>query len=197
MPRDYKARANPRPSRRPTPCWVWFGAGLVLGAFGFGLAWLKLGGGAGGTILSIPGLQQPAAKPQASRQQEPEPAASRPRFDFYTILPEMEVVVPDPEPLPAPAPAPQTPRTIAEQKPQSSERYMLQMGSFRKFADADRLKASLALVGIEAEIQKVSINRGEIFYRVRSGPYSRDKVNSLSGRLKTNKINSLVIKLKQ
>ena len=41
------------------------------------------------------------------------------------------------------------------------------------------------------------INRGETFYRVRSGPYSRNKVNALSSRLKSNSINSLVIKLKQ
>ncbi len=37
--------------------------------------------------------------------------------------------------------------------------YILQMGSFRKFADADRMKARLALIGIEAEIQRVSINK--------------------------------------
>ena len=73
---------------------------------------------------------------------------------------------------------------------------MLQMGSFHKYADVDRRKASLALVGIEAEIQRVTVNAGEIFHRVRSGPYGRKQVNSLRARLKSNNINSLVIKLK-
>ena len=192
MPRDYKSQAASRSkANQSPPGWVWFIGGLLVGLFFSGLAWLKL------MPPAVPGVTQQPARQQVEPAPaiDPEAEAPRPRFDFYTILPEMEVVVPDPEPLPESAP--QIPRTIAEQKPLSSERYMLQMGSFRKFADADRLKASLALVGIEAEIQKVSINRGEIFYRVRSGPYGRDKVNSLSGRLKTNKINSLVIKLKQ
>lgn len=193
MPRDYKARANPRPSRRPTPCWVWFGAGLVLGAFGFGLAWLKLGGGAGSTILSIPGLQQPAAKPQASRQREPEPAASRPRFDFYTILPEMEVVVPREESTAAPPPpGPEPPAAAAAAR----ESYILQVGSFRKHSDADRLKARLALMGIEAEIQKVTINNKDTYHRVRSGPYrNRSNLDRVRTQLKREGIESIAIKL--
>ena len=56
---------------------------------------------------------------------------------------------------------------------------MLQMGSFRQYADADRLKASLALVGIQAEIQKVKIDNGEIFHWW-AGPYSPDKVKLLA-----------------
>lgn len=77
-----------------------------------------------------------------------------------------------------------------------ADRYMLQMGSFRQYADADRLKASLALVGIQAEIQRVKIDNGETFHRVRAGPYSPEKVKLLSARLKENRINSLMIKLK-
>lgn len=73
---------------------------------------------------------------------------------------------------------------------------MLQMGSFRKYADADRLKASLALVGIQAEIQKVKIDNGETFHRVRAGPYTQEKVKLLNAKLKQNRINSLMIKLK-
>lgn len=203
MPRDYKSRANPRSrkKRKPVPGWVWFIAGLLVGLLFSGLAWLKL--------LPAPEMAVAPAAPvqEKSRKAAPvksaEPAPAKPRFDFYTILPEMEVVVPEPEEAsPAvvdsrPAQArskPRDPRPSASGA--GSGRYMLQMGSFRKYADADRLKASLALVGIRAEIQKVRIRSGETFHRVRSGPYTRDKVNRLRGRLKQNQISSLVIKLK-
>jgi len=107
--------------------------------------------------------------------------------------------VPDPEPdrvaTVEPSRRPQS--QPAQQKSSGSGSYMLQMGSFRKYADADRLKASLALVGIRAEIQKVRINSKDTFHRVRAGPYTREKVNILRARLKENSISSLVIKLKK
>ncbi|MEW8013329.1 MAG: SPOR domain-containing protein [Candidatus Sedimenticola endophacoides] len=196
MPRDYKGRASSGGGgRRPAPCWAWFLGGLLVGLLAGVLAWLKYGGGASAPLARPPAAAQ-------SREQKPapvEPEAPRPQFEFYTTLPEMEVVVPEPEPAPpAPRGAEQTDAppgggvtAIAE------DRYMLQMGSFRKYADADRLKASLALVGILAEIQRVNVNGSDTFHRVRSGPYSRDTVNSLRARLRENNISSLVIRLKQ
>ncbi len=79
----------------------------------------------------------------------------------------------------------------------SKEAYILQMGSFRKFADADRMKANLALIGIEAEVQKVSINNKDTYHRVRSGPYrSQAQLNRVRQLAKDNNISTLVIKLK-
>jgi len=181
---------------------VWFSIGVLLGAFGFGLAWLKLGSGAGGATLAIPGLQQPAAKPQADRQREPEPQpAPRPRFDFYTILPETEVVVPQEE-SPAPPPPPERkppdaePPTPAATVTTARESYILQVGSFRKHSDADRLKARLALMGIEAEIQKVTIDNKDTYHRVRSGPYrNRQDLDRVRARLKREGVDSIAIKL--
>jgi cell division protein FtsN len=196
MPRDYKARANPRPARRPAPCWVWFSVGVLLGGFGFALAWLKLGSGAGGTGLVVPGLQQPATKPQAARQRDPEPT-TRPRFDFYTILPEMEVVVPKEESSPASPPGREpTPGAEPPAPATARESYILQVGSFRKHADADRLKARLALMGIEADIQKVTIDNKDTYHRVRSGPYrSRPDLDRVRAQLKREGIDSVAIKL--
>ena len=200
MPRDYKSRANSqrKKKRQPVPGWVWFLAGLLVGLFFSGLAWLKLEPPpTGDREEPVSQRVSPESKPAPAVKREKEPP--RPRFDFYTILPEMEVVVPDPEPEPArvatvePSRRPQS----AQQKSGGSGSYMLQMGSFRKYADADRLKASLALVGIRAEIQKVKINSKDTFHRVRAGPYTREKVNVLRARLKENSISSLVIKLKQ
>jgi len=199
MPRDYKARATARRKRQATPGWACFLGGLLVGLFISGLAWLKLEGGdrspsakGAATVQAQP----KQAKPPKAEKKKKTPATPKPRFDFYTILPEMEVVVPEPEPeMKTPRRPPLGEKGGAGKAVKAS--YMLQMGSFRKYADADRLKASLALVGIEAEIQRVTVNGGEVFHRVRSGPYSREKVNALRARLKANKINSLLIKLKQ
>ena len=40
MPRDYKHRAQNRKQRQRSP-WAWFFAGLLVGALGSGLTWLK------------------------------------------------------------------------------------------------------------------------------------------------------------
>lgn len=49
--------------------------------------------------------------------------------------------------------------------------YVLQVASYGNKAVADRLKAKLALGGMRANIQKVSID-GKDYFRVRIGPYS-------------------------
>ena len=184
MSRDYKSRAYPPQAKPQVAGWVWFSGGVMVGLFISLLVWLKLGPG-GDSMKSKP----PARVSQS--QEQVEAGAPRPRFDFYTILPEMEVVVPEPEPI-VPDDAHSAEQSAVQQ--QEHEEYMLQMGSFRSYADADRLKASLALVGLEAEIQRVTVNGGEVFHRVRSGPYDRGQVNALRARLKENRINSLVIR---
>ncbi|MCB1858396.1 MAG: SPOR domain-containing protein [Gammaproteobacteria bacterium] len=189
MSRDYKSRANPQAKRRrQVPGPVWFVCGLLVGLFLSGLAWLKM---PGVSDTSLPTGNADSAVNSGPPSVAEKSAPPKPRFDFYTILPEMEVVVP--EPLP-----PDRSVTVEETTTNggAQDRYMLQMGSFRKYSDADRLKASLALVGIQAEIQRVKIDSGDIFHRVRSGPYGVEKVNQLNAKLKANSISSLVIKLK-
>ncbi|WP_260294347.1 SPOR domain-containing protein [Sedimenticola hydrogenitrophicus] len=210
MPRDYKSRATPQKKGRKQPLsgWVWFASGLLVGLFVTLLVWLKLT--PDGPVLPKPAVVDRSYKAprETLAEREPEPpkaqSAPKPRFDFYTILPEMEVVVPDPEPEVEKASVAATPANgaapVVSAGPRSaaaSAYYMLQMGSFRKFTDADKLKASLALVGIEAEIQKFTLDGGEVFHRVRSGPYTSGQVNTLRARLSQNNINSLVIKLKK
>jgi cell division protein FtsN len=206
MARDYKNRASTRKkaSAKTPSCWIWFVGGIFVGVFACGLGWLKLSG----ETVDRPRVitQAPEKKKTTKRTDKPVPNAGKqapkPRFDFYTILPEMEVVVPDPEPEPVkpakgPAPVVEAGKTKVPAVATATADYMLQMGSFRKHADADRLKASLALVNIEAEIQRFTRADGETFHRVRSGPYERGQVNKLRARLKQNNVSSLVVKLKR
>ncbi|MBU0499852.1 MAG: SPOR domain-containing protein [Gammaproteobacteria bacterium] len=232
MARDYNSQARRRHNQSPP--WLWFFAGALVGALGASLAWIKQGGITVETPVAVPVAKAPAATPPPPARVEPEPEAPKPRFDFYTVLPEQEVVIPEQEiakPAPAAAaPAPPqlitpattaTPQQSAEsgfsRKPQGGEAqgsaeqkpaaepagaavFMLQMGSFRNYNDADRLKASLGLLGIRADIQSVTVSgpSGQnTVHRVRGGPYSRAQAQSLHETLKAYKTKSIFIRIQQ
>lgn len=190
---DYKHRAgSKKKSRGSSSCSIWFFGGAVAGAFVMGLLWLKLGGDLGNA--PVPGVTKP--KPSIAKAKNDAP---KPTFEFYTILPEMEVVIPDEELVsPDATEGTETKNETPTPAVKAGEDYILQMGSFRRFEDADRMKAKLALIGIEADIQKVSINNRDTYHRVRSGPYhSQRELNAARHLAKQNNIASLVIKLKQ
>jgi len=95
-----------------------------------------------------------------------EPSSAEPEFQFFNILPEMEVRVFDWE-LKKDEPKP------AERAPEASgPDYVIQVGSFRQLTEADRLKARLAMSGVKAAIQRVIINGQDVWFRVHVGPYS-------------------------
>ncbi len=209
MPKDYKPRPKAQPKRKePASKGVWFFSGLFSGGLIVGLAWLLVTAPPG-SKLSIPNplaaMQQSKAagepKPQEPPKEEKMPEVPKPRFDFYTILPEMEVVVAEPEEdaIPeAPAAAHGADQPAAAPTPvQSGGLYMLQMGSFRAYGDAERLKARLALLGVVSEIQVVDVTGGGTFHRVRSGPMTGTEANRLRARLQKESINCLVMKLKK
>lgn len=103
------------------------------------------------------------ASPQPERPQPAEPAepvAEPFPYEFYDLLPDQQVVVPPPAgstrpPPPAAARAPGI--------------YVIQAGAFPDFAQADAVKARLALLGIVAQIQEITVD-GRTFHRVRIGP---------------------------
>jgi cell division protein FtsN len=76
-------------------------------------------------------------------------------------------------------------------------RYIIQAGSFRSLEQADRLKARLALYGIEATIQTVTINNNDTWHRVRIGPMTDlSALNKTRKRLQDNGIATMVVKEK-
>ncbi len=92
--------------------------------------------------------------------EEPHPAT---RFDFYDLLPKFEVVLPEVESRATP-----DREAVSIDEPGS---YVLQAGSFTAPADAERMKANLALLGIESRLQRVSVD-DDVYHRVRIGPTS-------------------------
>jgi cell division protein FtsN len=116
--------------------------------------------------------------------------SSEPRFDFYEILPQFEVVVPEIET--AAGPAVRSQRVVEE--PGS---YVLQAGSFSALGDADRLKARIALLGVESRIQRVTID-DDVFHRVRIGPISDlDRLNRIRRQLRDAHVDTLLMKIPQ
>lgn len=187
MPRDYKYRAQRKPKKKPLPAWLWLLTGLLLGGFIVGLVWLRgQSEQAGGEWVGA----APDRPPQGPPREEAAvavPAPPKPRFDFYNMLPEMEVVVPVEELEEPPGPA---------QPAAAEETYLVQVGSFRKAADADRLKAQLALLGFEAKVTPARINAQDTRYRVRSGPHKgKQAVNAVRQRLSQNGFHGIVIRV--
>lgn len=121
----------------------------------------------------------PAPAPAPSRAAPAAPDTA-PSFDFYKVLPSKT-----PSELPpsaaARAPAP---------------RYYLQAGAFRNAADADNLKAQLAMLGIEAVIQTAPVAERGVFHRVRVGPFTAmDEINRTRTLLTQNDIPATLVKI--
>lgn len=117
-------------------------------------------------------------------EDEPHPAT---RFDFYDLLPTFEVVLPEVEAL-----ASSSREAVAIDEPGS---YVLQAGSFTVPADAERMRANLALLGVESRLQRVSVD-DDVYHRVRIGPTSDlDELNAVRRQLWDAEIEVMLIKV--
>ena len=232
MPRDYKNRVN-RKKRKTLSPWIGVVAGLLIGLFVAFLVYIKLQAEPREPVYVQETLPPPAVATtqedvQAVSKDEPEatPAPPKPRFDFYTLLPEIEVVVPDEEieqsrkPAPPPVTAPVTeatkpaastplPATTAAPKPApapvkpapkpapAAGTFYLQVGSFSDAGKAEAFKAELAMMGLQTSIQRVTINSKDTYHRVRVGPFGTlGELDKTRSRLKQKGIDSTPIKVR-
>ena len=123
-------------------------------------------------------------------------------FEYDSILPEIEVVIPNKfvetlrSVLPQDQGVEEAPDAPTEAK-QNAETYYIQAGSFRERNDAERMRAQLLLLNLDAAIQAATINNTQ-YYRVRIGPLldypSFDKSRA---RLEKNNIQYIVLKSNQ
>jgi cell division protein FtsN len=138
------------------------------------------------------------------------PAADKPRFDFYKILPggeEPKVQVE--RKLPADRAvmdqardkdAERTQPKVATAEPaaksaKAGDRFWLQAGSFAAESDAENLKAQLALAGWEAGVQQGTMPDKGVRFRVRLGPYDNtDELNRIKTDLARKGFDVAVIK---
>lgn len=120
-------------------------------------------------------------------------AGDKPRFDFYKILPGVE------EPRLGVQPRHTDKNASAGTEPADAGKpgpvLRLQAGAFNNEAEAENLKARLALAGLEAEIVVANVPDKGVVYRVRLGPYDNaDEMNKIKNELGKRGFEASVIK---
>lgn len=188
--------ATPRKSGNPLLTGIL--VGMVIGVgMAAGLAWYIMKSPSP-FVQKEPAMAKPPveiAKPAApTRNATPNaPAAAsgvvdgKPRFEFYKVLTDKQDATVPAKPADKPQPA-----KAAESKPAAAnELYFLQAGSFSNADDAEKLKARLALLGIEASTQTATIPDKGVWHRVRMGPYKNtDEMNRARNLLKQNGVDA-------
>jgi cell division protein FtsN len=209
------------PAKTPIPGWVWMAIGLTVGAFVVFL--MKLEPGSGDDIKRVK-AEAKAAKIAEANKTPPSPTAPvKPKYDFYTLLPESEVIVPNeavPEKTP-PVVAPSTPVSPeqaakidtaraqaalsgltpppapAVTKPAAVTTFFLQAGSFRKQADAEKVRAQIILLGQAATVESGTV-KDETWYRVLVGPFSnREQLTTAQKQLAGGGFSNLLLQQRQ
>ncbi len=165
---------------------------VLLGGFVYGLYYLSQKPAPVITNKTKTEVKKPQVKKKPAKPVEVK--KERPRFEFYTILPEMEVIIPEEELVDnADRVNKNSVKKVVPAKFVKNS-LLLQAGSFKKYQDADRLKAKLALIGLEAKIQNVNIGKDK-WHRVRIGPFKTlDDINETRLRLAENNIKTIIIK---
>jgi cell division protein FtsN len=190
MARDYKARRKPAGGFSG---WLGVLCGLGLGLAVAGVVYLKdrhsdsptVQSAKAGKKKSHGGAERGAEVPDAEAADSGAPETKS--YDFSSMLPKFEVVVPekDKDVKPDIRGVPETRRGT----------YVLQAGSYKNFADADRVRAQLALQGVESKVQKVSVDN-DTWHRIRIGPISKlDELNRLRTLLRKADVDVLVIRV--
>ncbi len=193
MARDYKYRANQnkkKPQQVFVAWWKWLLILILIALFVFFLIFLNNSAPKveeeqeSNTISVAKKTHKPKSVPKHQNLKPKEP-----RFDFYTILPDTEVIVPDYE---------INTRSREEQFGKGkAAQYIMQAGAFRDFSEADKLKARLALLGIESRIEQAKVGNA-VWNRVRLGPFSHSShVVSVKNKLRNNNIDVIVTELKK
>ena len=137
------------------PGWLWALIGLSLGLCLAAVLYIVYVPVESGNVV-IP----PADQPEAASETPGVPPRQKARFKFYDLLPKSEVQTSDEAYKPEPR----------EESPESTARYLIQAGSFRQREDAERRKATIALLGIESSIREVNVEGKGLRYRVQIGP---------------------------
>ncbi|MET0535743.1 MAG: SPOR domain-containing protein, partial [Steroidobacter sp.] len=135
----------------------------------------------------------PMTRDEAQAQTKPAPKSQEEgeeqQFDFYEMLPKYEVVIPEQDGKGGAAPS------VVAGPVEKPGAYILQAGSFRSHKDADRVKALIAMQGVESKIQKVTIDK-DTWHRVRVGPITNlQTLEDTRSKLRQARIDALVIRV--
>ncbi|HCJ30584.1 MAG TPA: cell division protein [Pseudomonas sp.] len=199
------------PAKKAVPGWIWLVCGLVIGGFIMFLMNLEPGGD---EIKRAKDTPKPKEQPKRPTPATGQPA--KPKYDFYTLLPESEVILPPEAPKPEPT-KPVTPEEAAKIDAARAEaalngqvppappmvakapvtQFFLQAGSFRKQPEAEKVRAQIILLGQDVRVENVTV-RDEDWYRVLVGPFAnREQLGQAQKTLSASGYNNLLLQQRQ
>lgn len=158
--------------------------GLIIAG---GLAWYMLKSPSAKSLGTVTQSEQLAIEKSSPEKMDAVSAPAgatgtkenKPRFEFYKVLTDKAA-----SPVPKIVPKATNKPVVSDL---STELYYLQIGSFSNAEDADKLKAKLALMGMEAAVQVATIPDKGVWHRVRLGPYmGQSEANQAREALKLN-----------
>lgn len=165
------------------PGWVWLLLGLVVGVF------FATSRYADDATYKAPQANNYRYELDQSRQKDD--------LGFYHQLEtqELEVsAIPEYRSTPRQVIRPQPSRQPDSYAVKPGEHYLLQAGSFRQRADAERLRASLLLDGLQVSVSEANLSSGR-WFRVYVGPYYQTaELNSALSVLESINVRPLVMK---
>ncbi len=196
------------PAKKPVHPLVWVIAGLIVGVFVMSLFRLDPGNDAIKREKSVAANKKPAVKPKT------ETSANKPKFEFYTLLSESEVIVPV-EALPEKTPPPPSKTEVEAAKKADEARaqaildgktppapvvkaetktqFYLQAGSFPERAKAESVRAQLLLSGQDVHIESGQVS-DKTWHRVLVGPFvSREQLAVAQKQLANNGFSNLLL----
>lgn len=133
---------------------------------------------------SAPSASEPIALPGKPGDKPVAPPPDKPSYDFYKILPGGD--------------AASVPVSAPSGEPAAPDKLYLQAGAFQDPAEADNLKARLALMGLEAGVQKVDTADKGVLHRVRVGPFAaQSDADVAHAKLAQEGIETVVVHVKQ
>lgn len=165
------------------PKWVWVFTSILALLF-IGMLWL---------LSTVDPATPPSQAWQATKKEvksaiknnkkpSQENESAKADYDFYRLLEEQKVVVPKVDAYKS------TP------KEQVDYQYRLQAASFRSKDDAENLRASLILEGMQAYIQSTEV-KGSTWHRIFVGPFdNRSNMNKVQDKLAARGISPLEFK---
>lgn len=182
MSRNYtrrsQAKSKKRKSESRVPAWVWLFTGAVLGAFIMFLIHLS------GQTSSQTAPENLSPPDEEEKKAQTKPDSNSPEFTFYDLLKESEVI--------SPSRRPSKPANVSE-KP---TKFIIQVASLRSEDDAQRARAELILLNLDATVKEVTLRNGEKWNRVMVGPFTdRSKMAKARSTLVSNGFEAQVHKM--
>jgi len=158
-------------------------AGMLIGGFVMFLLFLSK--------VDLSEEKQISQEKNTASQQKPqqrdnisEDKQDKGKFDFYQMLPEIEVSI-ESEDKSANQSTKPLARTHNHTQPNNESLFYLQVGAFSEYQSANKHKANLLLNNFPTKVQKGKSSTGKILFKVYVGPYSEgEPLNTAVNQLK-------------